>query len=336
MLNRTRDRALHRTGCWAGYCWTLLLCAGCAGPQSALEPGGAESEQVLGLLRVMVVGGAVIAALVGGVAVHAARSNRENQEKLGRALIIGGGVVVPAFALAALLVWSLPMMTAFRAPGDGLRIEVSGEQWWWRVRYWPEGAETPIETANLIVLPAGERTEIVLDSPDVIHSFWIPALAGKVDMIPGRRTRLVVEPQEPAELRGQCAEFCGTSHALMSFPVEVVPAAAFAGWLEREAAHAAAAEPGPAEAGAELFSALGCGGCHNVRGTGADGVIGPDLTHFASRPSIGAGTLPNEPEALRLWLATTGKVKPDVMMPSFGMLGAPELDALIAYLAGLR
>jgi cytochrome c oxidase subunit 2 len=216
-----------------------------------------------------------------------------------------------------------------------LRLEVSGEQWWWRVTYRPQGGR-PVASANEVRLPLGQRVEITLTSPDVLHSFWIPSLAGKVDMIPGRVNRIVIEPTRAGSFRGQCAEFCGLSHALMAFTVEVMEPEAFAAWLEHAAQPAAPPAGGEAATGARLFLELGCGGCHAVRGTPADGVIGPDLTHLASRGSLGAGILPNDHEGLVRWIAATPEEKPGVHMPAFGMLPAEELEALATYLEGLK
>lgn len=312
------------------------MLAGCGGIQSALAPAGSEAEDVAFLFWVMVAGAAVLwLAVVGGAVYAVVVRPRPHDERVGRAVILGGGIALPLVVLTALLVPSLAMIPAFRAPGGPLRIEVSGEQWWWRVAYLPPG-RPPVPSANEIRLPRGQRVEIALSSPDVIHSFWIPSLAGKVDMIPGRTNRIVIEPTRTGSFRGQCAEFCGTSHALMAFTVEVMEPDAFAEWLRREAGPAAAPAGDDAAAGARLFTDLGCGGCHAVRGTAARGGIGPDLTHLASRGSLGAGILPNDHESLVRWIAATPEEKPDVHMPAFGMLPQAELDALATYLGGLR
>jgi cytochrome c oxidase subunit 2 len=170
----------------------------------------------------------------------------------------------------------------------------------------------------------------------VIHSFWIPSLGGKVDMIPGRRTRLVLEPTRTGAFRGACAEFCGTSHALMAFSVVVLEEAAFEDWLAQEATAATAPGSPAAARGQELFLQVGCGACHTVRGTEADGTIGPDLTHLASRATLGAGTFPNTFDDLVRWIAHTEEVKPDVRMPSFGALPREHIEAIAAYLEGLE
>jgi cytochrome c oxidase subunit 2 len=321
----------------AAACALAAALGGCSGGQSALDPAGREAQDVAFLFWIMLAGAVVLWAAVVGVAVYAARIRPgQHAEWVGRALILGGGVALPLVVLTGLLVPGLAMIPGLRTPGgEALRVEVAGEQWWWRVAYRRPGKD-PVSSANEIRLPLGTRVELELTSPDVIHSFWIPPLAGKVDMIPGRTNRLVVEPTRAGTFRGACAEFCGTSHALMAFAVVVMEPADFDAWLEREAAPAAAPPKGPAARGAALFEALGCGGCHAVRGTPAQGVIGPDLTHVASRQSLGAGILPNDHGSLVRWIAATGEVKPEVRMPAFGMLPRAELEDLARYLGSLR
>lgn len=311
--------------------------AGCDGPQSALDPAGAGAERLAQLFWVMLSAAVLIWVAVIGGAIYATRLRPEgHRTHTARAVIIGGGVVFPTIVLTALLSYGLYLMPGLRAQGDGLRIEVSGEQWWWRVRYWPPGAVQPVVSANEIRLPVGEKVEFVLDSPDVIHSFWIPPLGGKLDMIPGRTNRLLLEPTRVGEFRGACAEYCGTSHALMAFAVVVMERDAFASWLAQQAATAAEPADEEARTGRDLFLQVGCGGCHTVRGTAADGTIGPDLTHVGSRRTLGAGILPNERQALIRWIAATETVKPGSRMPSFGALRDAELAAIATWLMGLE
>jgi cytochrome c oxidase subunit 2 len=244
---------------------------------------------------------------------------------------------MPAVVLALLLVYGLAMLpkTIARAPEGSLKIAVTGEQWWWQVRYLsPNGEEVVL--ANEIRIPVGEPVEFELDSRDVIHSFWIPSLGGKMDMIPGRRTRLTLRPTRTGTFRGVCAEYCGTSHALMAFYVVVTEKAEFVQWLDQQRQPAPAPAEPIAVKGREFFFSYGCSACHTVRGTAADGVVGPDLTHTGSRLSVGAGALPNEPQAFQKWIARTDKVKPGVSMPHFGMLPPEELKALAAYLDSLQ
>jgi cytochrome c oxidase subunit 2 len=315
-----------------------LLAAGCSGPQSALDPAGRAADVIASLFWWMTAGAVVIWVLVVALAVYAIRARTPTfTRRHGVALIVGGGIVLPGVVLTALLVPALLMLPPLLrpAPAGSLTIAVAGEQWWWRVRYLPPGGGA-VELANEIRLPLGEPVELRLTSPDVIHAFWIPSLAGKIDMIPGRVTRLVLEPTRAGVFRGACAEYCGISHALMSFPVVVLEREAFARWLARQAEPA----PPPAEPlaveGARIFVATGCGACHMVRGTPARGVVGPDLTHVGSRLSLGAGILPNEPAAFGRWIAATDRVKPGVHMPAFGMLPDAQLRALSAYLESLQ
>ncbi|MEI4488799.1 cytochrome B, partial [Frigidibacter sp. MR17.14] len=146
-------------------------------------------------------------------------------------VILFGGVIFPTVLVGALLAWGLSIMPDQRATGEGLVVRVTAEEWWWRVEYWAEGAEAPVVTANEIRLPAGVRTELKLNANRYIHSFWVPALGGKMDMIPGRETVLTLRPEIPGMYRGQCAEFCGASHAMMAFETVILEPAAFDDWL---------------------------------------------------------------------------------------------------------
>jgi cytochrome c oxidase subunit II len=317
-----------------------LLLAGCGGPQSALDPAGRGAERIADLFWWMTAGAIVIWLAVIGLAFYAVRVRPEaHSRRQANLLIIGGGAIIPTVVLTGLLAYGLALMPDLLAPAPegSLKIAVTGEQWWWRVRYLPpDGNGGAVELANEIRLPVGERAEFHLESPDVIHSFWIPALGGKIDMIPGRRNRLALEPTRTGVFRGACAEYCGTSHALMSFYVVVLEKADFAVWLEHQQEPAQPPVQPLADHGRELFLANGCGACHTVRGTPADGVVGPDLTHVGSRLSLGAGILPNDPEAFLRWTARTEDVKPGVHMPAFGMLPPEDLRALAVYLEGLQ
>lgn len=308
-----------------------------AAPQSALHPAGVDAELMADLFWWMSGGAAVIWLLVLGIATYAVRHRpASHTSKIARWWIIGGGVAFPIVVLGGLLIYSLPLTSKPRAVTDiGTRIEVAGEQWWWRVHYRLPQGET-VETANEIRLPAGEWVEFMLTSPDVIHSFWIPTLGGKVDMIPGRTTRLVLQPIEPGVYRGACAEYCGTAHALMNFMVVVMQPDEFDRWLERQAAPAQPPDGHAAIQGQQAFLKNGCGACHSIRGTPADGGVGPDLTHVGGRLSLGAAIMPNTREAFMRWIGHTQAVKPDVKMPAFGMLAEEELAAIATYLSGLQ
>ena len=285
------------------------------------------------------VGGAVVVwVAVVVLTVYAIRARHDpEQERRAKLFIIGGGALFPTVVLTGLLLFGLAMLPGLVAPAPpgSLKIFVTGGQWWWRVRYQPAEGE-PVDLANEIRLPLGEPVEFVLDSPDVIHSFWIPSLGGKTDMIPGRRTRLVLEPTRTGTFRGVCAEYCGTSHALMAFDVVVMTKAEFAHWLDQQRQAAIASSASLAHAGREQFFRNGCSACHTIRGTDARSYVGPDLTHVGGRLSIGAGIMPNDPEGFARWIERTSHVKPGVHMPHLGMLPPEELRALAAYLESLQ
>ena len=318
----------------------LVACTtGCSGVQSSLSPAAGEAERMAALFWWMAAGAAIVWVAVIALAIYCARlSGRRNSRRLYRILIVGGGAVVPTIVLTILLVYGLAMLPPLvaRAPEGSLQVLVLGEQWWWRVRYLgPDGGQS-IELANEIRLPVGEPVQFRLTSDNVIHSFWVPSLAGKMDMIPGRVTHLAMHPTRTGVFRGACAEYCGTSHASMALYVEVMEKADFARWLERQARPAEHTDDARARRGGELFLANGCSACHTVRGTAAQGAIGPDLTHVGSRLSLAAGVLPNDPEAFQRWMARTERIKPGVHMPQFGMLPSGDIAALAAYLESLQ
>ena len=285
----------------------------------------------------MVAGSAVIWLIVTGLSLQGLRARRPQwSERAGFWLIVLGGVVIPTAMLAGLLAFGLPSLARQldgARPAD-LRLTVVGEQWWWRVRYeLPGGGH--VDLANEIRLPRGRVAAVTLASDNVIHSFWIPSLAGKVDMIPGRTTSLLLEPTVEGSYRGLCAEYCGESHARMAFAVEVIEPLAFDRWLmhESQPAAAPAAELG---VGAQAFVKNGCGACHAIRGTAAVATIGPDLTHVGGRRSIAAATLPNQSEAIARFIAEPAHFKPGARMPPFRMLPADDLRAIADYLRSLQ
>jgi cytochrome c oxidase subunit 2 len=313
-----------------------VVAVGCGGPQSALDVAGRDAERIARLFVTMTVGTLVVWALVVVLAVYAIRARDTYSEQGASLLIVGGGVLLPTVVLAALLAYGLPVLPELLRPASAgsLQIEVTGKQWWWRVRYLRDRGV--VETANELRLPVGQRINLRLISTDVIHSFWVPSIAGKMDMIPGRITHLALEPTRTGVFRGVCAEYCGTSHALMAFHVIVVEPEEFDAWLEHQAEPAQAPPHAQAAQGETAFVANGCAACHTVRGATSAGTIGPDLTHVGSRLHIGAGTLPNQPDALARWVAQTDTIKPGVHMPEFHTLPRADLSALAAYLDNLQ
>jgi cytochrome c oxidase subunit 2 len=187
-----------------------------------------------------------------------------------------------------------------------------------------------------LYIPVGRPVEVALRSDNVIHSFWVPALAGKVDMIPGRTNRLVIEARVPGVFRGQCAEYCGLQHAWMAFYVVAVPEAAYRQWRTDQAAPAIEPADATLRRGREAFLREGCGACHAVRGTPANGTLGPDLTHVGSRLSLAAGRLDNHAGTLAGWIADSQGIKPGNLMPSMNVFSGEELRAVAAYLESLK
>lgn len=311
----------------------MSLTGGCSGAQSALAPAGAQAARIADLFWMMTAGSVAILAIFLALTAYATYSEGEPHPKLAQLMIVGGGIVVPTVLLTLLLVAGLWMLPSFLTvpPQGTLKVSITGEQWWWRVRYHLADGDK-VELANELHLPVDEPVSLLLNSKDVIHSLWIPSLGGKVDMIPGRQTRLTLTPTRVGTFRGVCAEYCGTSHALMAFAVSVSTPSTFSRWLSQQA-QPARARGTPGE---QLFTTHGCGSCHAVRGTAADGVVGPDLTHVGSRQTVAAGTLPQGHSGLRQVIAHPAAVKPGVNMPAFHMLGEDSLDALAAYMQELK
>lgn len=316
----------------------VSLAGGCGGPQSWGTPAGAEAGAIAELTWVMVSGAAVIWALVVGAMLWAIRSDPDggrDRSRAARHMVIWGGMVAPTAVVLALLVAGLLLMRDLTARPASLVVDATGEQWWWRIAHRDAGG-APVPTPNELRLPVGETVEFVLTADDVIHSFWVPSLGGKMDMIPGRTNRLRLTPTETGTFRGACAEFCGEAHAQMALPVVVLEPTAYRDWLARQAEPAAAPASDGARQGLDLFLSTGCGACHTIRGTEAAGLVGPDLTHVGSRLSIAAGTLPMDAEAMARWIANPGGIKPGARMPSFGMLPPEEIALIAGYLVGLK
>jgi cytochrome c oxidase subunit 2 len=248
-------------------------------------------------------------------------------------MVVWGGLAFPAVVVFALLVYSLAItdkVTAQPAPGD-VRIRVAGEMWWWRVQYL-DNEGVAFETANQIHIPVGKPVTFELVSNDVIHSFWVPQLGGKMDAIPGRTNLLRLQADQAGVYRGQCTEYCGGAHALMALEVVAQPQAEFDAWAVRQAQPAAASS----HPGWTVFANSGCGACHTVRGTDANGLIGPDLTHLASRRTIAAAVQLNTPETLQRFIAHAGEVKPGVRMPDYERLSEADVSAVAGWLGTLQ
>jgi cytochrome c oxidase subunit II len=310
-----------------------------------LDPEGPAAESIadlwwllLGLGTVVFVAVAVL--LVGGLfrRRHAAGPDGPDRPDAGgetpawfHRWVIGGGVVMPVVVLMVVLgatVWTMRDVSG-SAPRGALEVEIVGHQWWWEVRYPEDG----VTTANELHIPVGRPVAIELTSADVIHSFWVPELAGKLDALPDGTNTLVIEADEPGEYRTECAEFCGLQHAQMVFYVVADPPVEFAQWLDNEATPAGPTSPATVD-GRNVFLGSSCAGCHTIRGTSANGDEGPDLTHVAQRQTI-AGVLRNTRDNLRLFITHPQRVKPGAIMPPTE-LTTEEVDVLLDYLQSLN
>jgi cytochrome c oxidase subunit II len=250
--------------------------------------------------------------------------------------VLLGGLVFPLVVLVPLLGMTLRAMSGLGANGDpGLLVEVVGHQYWWEVRYLDGDGGVLFETANEIHLPVGRDVELRLEASDVIHSFWVPRLAGKLDMIPGRTNVLRLRADAAGEYRGQCAEYCGLQHARMSLLVVAMPEADYAAWAAAQAWPGAPPPDALATLGRDVFLGHACRACHTIRGTPAIGELGPDLTHVASRRTLAALTVPNTRGHLGGWIANPQDLKPGSRMPSVP-LGQAEFNALLHYLGTLQ
>jgi cytochrome c oxidase subunit 2 len=250
----------------------------------------------------------------------------------GRGWILLGGVALPAVVLPVVFALTLGTMATLAAqPQDALTIEVIGRQWWWEVRY-PEGQ---VVTANEIHIPTDQPVRLLLSSADVVHSFWVPELSGKMDMVPGQTNEFWIQAREQGEFRGLCAEYCGHQHAKMALLVIAEPAPAFADWLAKQRQPAATPVDQLAQQGQQVFLSSTCIQCHTIRGTEATGALGPDLTHLSSRRSLAAGSLGNNRGNLAGWIVNPQSIKPLSKMPATELSGA-DLQALLAYLESLE
>lgn len=251
-------------------------------------------------------------------------------------LAVTAGVAASVVGLVVLLVASIFTDRALAGLDlrDALHVEVTARQWWWSLHYDDPTPDRAFTTANELHIPVGRPVILSLKSDDVIHSFWVPNLAGKKDLIPGHTATLHLRADRAGTYRGQCAEFCGMQHAFMAFLVVAEPPEKFESWAQAQ--RAPAAEPvGVAQRGRELFLSGPCMLCHAIQGTTAGARKGPDLTHVAGRATLAAGTIPNTRSHLAAWILDPQKIKPGVNMPAHP-LAAPDLEALLAYLESLR
>lgn len=308
-------------------------------PPPPLDPAGPMGGVIATLSWVLFGMGLAVMLIVFGVLALALFGGERWRARLARERVIWiGGLAFPVVVLTGILVYGLTatqQLSQPSRPGE-MRIRVTGEMWWWRVAYLDAAGRPLMLDANEVHIPVGQPVTLELEAADVIHSFWVPRLGGKLDMIPGRRNILRIQADRPGVFAGQCAEYCGGPHALMGFLVVAHPAEEFQRWRAARLRDPAPAATPLESRGAQVFAAAGCGACHAISGTPANGLAGPDLTYVGARRSLGAGILPNNQGALAGWISDSQAIKPGNRMPPFKMLSGEELRALAAYLASRR
>ncbi len=308
--------------------------------QSVLYPAGIQAARISHVWWVMLIVCTIVWVLVAATTLMAVARGRKaastaTEGQLTFFVAIAGGITV--VTLIALLFDTIVIghsLETLRTP-DALRIQVTGYQWWWDVQYENPVAGLRVTTANELHIPVGRPVAIDLLSSDVIHSFWVPNLQGKIDLVPGRKNELWLQADRPGTYRGQCAEYCGVQHAHMALVVIAEPEDLFQRWLTANRASAPLPQTAQQVRGREVIERGPCAMCHAVQGTAASARMGPDLTHIASRSSLAAGTVPNTRGYLAGWIVDPQHLKPGNHMPPTG-LRDDELQAVLAYLEMLK
>ena len=322
---------------------TLPLTA-CQGQRSFLNPSGEGAMHIANLWWIMLIIGAVVYGQVllflGLALLRGRRKGADDQTPIttppsrnSRLFIIINGIAIPVIILVIVFGLNLNTLVAL-SPADAepaMTIEVIGHRWWWEVRY----PHQNIVTANQIHIPTGTRVEVRLASEDVIHSFWVPELNGKADLIPGQSNRMTLYTDRAGVYEGVCAELCGVQHAYMLFNVVAQPPDEFEQWVAQQQQSAPVPQDEITLRGQQIFLGSACVYCHTVSGTSASGVIGPDLTHLASRSHLGAGAIPNTRGNLAGWIIDPQGIKPGNLMPPMYLEG-DDLQALLVYLESLQ
>ena len=331
----------HRLAALATLPTVAIVCGGC-GKQSPLNPQSGPARDVSTLWWwLFVVAGLFFVGTVFLLLLSWVLRKREGMPVIGTSatrttgLVVAFGMVIPLLVLVSVFVISdlivIKKTEAPKAATTALTVEVIGHQWFWEVRY----AGTTAVTANEIHIPAQTRVNLIGKTADVIHSFWVPQLNRKIDMLPGRTNRVLLYADKPGRYRGTCSEFCGLQHAHMGTYVFADPPDTFRAWL----AHMAQPAPAPATAierrGEQVFQSNQCASCHSIRGTPAIGDVGPDLTHLATRTTLAALAIPNRKDELTAWIRDPQHFKPGNKMPALGLSGS-DLQAVVAYLESLR
>jgi cytochrome c oxidase subunit II len=326
-------------------CALPLLAAGCSGWQSALDPKGPNAAAQADLFWLftgvctavwVLVVGAVVFAILGRRAPEPDPLPLDPRRERRVTTVVAISVVLTGVVLLVLTGFSYATQKKLYDPKtESTTLRITGHMWWWEILYENPQTDRIFTTANEIHIPVGEPITIKLASSDVIHSFWVPNLSGKLDLIPGRENVLRLAADQPGTYRGQCAEFCGFQHAHMSLLVIAESKEDFDKWKEGQIKAAEPPSNDESKKGLETFLGSPCVMCHSIRGTPAGSRVGPDLTHIASRQTLAAGTLPRTRGTLAAWILDPQTIKPGAKMPT-AMLLPEQLDALLAYMEGLQ
>jgi cytochrome c oxidase subunit II len=326
---------------WSGTIWS----------QRVLDAQGPQAGHIASLIWFIIIVSAIVYVIVMAALAMAVRRGRQRaasgeladqrpatEHRLARVIVIATGVsaaLIFAYVVASARTGRAIAWPRFGPATSILTVEVTGHQWWWEFRYLDSIPSNSLTTSNELHIPVGRPVQLVLRSTDVIHSFWIPELHGKQDMIPGRQNSTWLRADRPGVWKAQCGEYCGHQHAKMMFDVVAEPPDRFTQWYASQLASASSPSDSSAQRGQDVFMQGSCVLCHTINGTPAGSRVGPDLTHIASRPSIAAGTLPNTRGHLAGWIVDPQKIKPGARMPA-NQLSSADLNALLDYLQSLR
>jgi len=325
---------------------SLLVLAGCATPRSTLNPGGPAAGNISSLEWAVLITFCVVALIMWALLLWAAMRRRGSlsthepwNQGGGQKWILIGGFAIPFVVLSVFFVMAVAWLTRFPVQDGNMQhpeIRVIGHQWWWQIQYLHQPADQQFTTANEIHIPVGKPVDIELDTADVIHSFWVPTLHGKVDLIPGQRNYIRIQADRAGTYRGQCAEYCGNQHAHMLLLVVAQPEPEYEAWYAQQVNPASLPTTAEALHGRDVFMGAACAFCHQIRGTEAHGTVAPDLTHLASRQRIAANSYANNTANLEAWVTHAQSLKPGAEMPNLTEFNGTDLRALVAFLQQLK
>ena len=354
-MERRRLRRLTRPALFTTLAIVATACAAHAPQDYTKNVAGSEATKADNLFKPVFWIAAFVFFLVEGLVVFAAvkfrdRPGREEPKQIhGNSVLELTWTAIPALILAVVAVPTVLTIfsVAAKPAANQVKVHVIAHQWWWEYQY--VGMTPPVTTANELVIPVNKPVYFTLDSVDVIHSFWVPKLAGKQDVVPGRTNTLEFTAYKTGEYYGQCTEYCSLSHANMRLRVIVKSEADYQAWLQQQQAPAAAPQTTDAQQGQQIFMSNICIQCHTIAGTSAQGQIGPNLTHFASRGTFAGSMFNNTPDAVDLWIHETSLLKPGVIMPRFGCgqtneppyrsltcISDDQIRSIVAYLESLK